>query len=74
MQQPEHVLNLYERDNSEVVRYCVQVYTYGSPRPGNRAFKQEYDKMVPDTWNCINDAVSPPAPLCCGKWDSVCSQ
>ena len=63
MQQPERVLNSYELCNSEVMRHCGQVYTYGSPRPGNRAFKQEYDKMVPDTWNCINDAVSPPAAI-----------
>jgi hypothetical protein len=71
VQQPGHVLNLYERYNSEVVRYCVQVYTYGSPRPGNRAFKQEYDKMVPDTWNCINDAVSPPAAFAAAMRASV---
>ena len=33
------------------------MYTFGAPRPGNRAFKEEYDQLVPDTWNCINDAV-----------------
>ena len=36
----------------------VQVYTFGAPRPGNRAFKEEYDQLIPDTWNVINDAVS----------------
>ena len=35
----------------------MQVYTFGSPRPGNRAFKEEYDQLIPDTWNVINDAV-----------------
>ena len=35
----------------------MQVYTFGSPRPGNRAFKEEYDRLIPDTWNVINDAV-----------------
>ncbi len=35
----------------------MQVYTFGSPRPGNRAFKEEYDRPIPDTWNVINDAV-----------------
>ena len=36
----------------------MQVYTFGAPRPGNRAFKEEYDQHIPDTWNIINDAVS----------------
>ena len=36
----------------------MQVYTFGAPRPGNRAFKEEYDQLIPDTWNVINDAVS----------------
>ena len=35
----------------------LQVYTFGAPRPGNRAFKEEYDQLIPDTWNIINDAV-----------------
>ena len=34
------------------------MYTFGAPRPGNRAFKEEYDQLIPDTWNVINDAVS----------------
>lgn len=38
----------------------VQVYTFGAPRPGNRAFRAEYDKLVPDTWSIINDAVQLP--------------
>ncbi|EIE18442.1 hypothetical protein COCSUDRAFT_68209 [Coccomyxa subellipsoidea C-169] len=37
-----------------------QVYTFGAPRPGNRAFKQEYDQLVPDTWHIINDADAVP--------------
>jgi predicted lipase len=37
-----------------------QVYTFGAPRPGNRAFRREYDQLVPDTWHIINDAVSMP--------------
>ena len=35
----------------------LQVYTFGAPRPGNRAFRMEYDQLVPDTWQVINDAV-----------------
>lgn len=37
----------------------VVCYTYGSPRVGNHAFAREYDKLVPHTWNIINNQVLP---------------
>lgn len=30
-------------------------YTFGAPRVGNRAFVREYDSLVPNTWQVIND-------------------
>ena len=30
-------------------------YTFGAPRPGNKAFAHSYERLVPDTWNVIND-------------------
>ena len=47
----------------KVISIGVQVYTFGAPRPGNRAFKEEYDQLIPDTWNIINDAVSIPVTI-----------
>ncbi|BDA48303.1 probable lipase at C-terminar half [Coccomyxa sp. Obi] len=48
----------------DLVTHCgltsCQVYTFGAPRPGNRAFKREYDQLVPDTWHIINDADAVP--------------
>ena len=32
----------------------LQVYTVGAPRPGNRAFAQQYNAKVPNTWHVIN--------------------
>lgn len=32
----------------------IHVVTFGAPRTGNRAFAQEYEQMVPDTWHIIN--------------------
>ena len=33
-------------------------YTFGAPRVGNHAFAKEYDQLVQDSWNVINDQVS----------------
>lgn len=35
----------------------LQVYTVGAPRPGNRAFAQQYNVKVPHTWHVINPQV-----------------
>ena len=35
----------------------VQVYTYGAPRPGNKAFKEQYEAKLPDTWHVMNSQV-----------------
>ena len=35
----------------------VICYTFGAPRIGNYAFAHTYDKMVPETWNIVNDQV-----------------
>lgn len=32
----------------------MRVYTFGAPRPGNRAFARLYDNKVPDTWHIMN--------------------
>ena len=31
----------------------MQVYTYGCPYPGNHAFCQDYERLVPDTWHVV---------------------
>ncbi len=36
----------------------MRVYTFGAPRPGNRAFARLYDNKVPDTWHIMNYRVS----------------
>ncbi|GMH44518.1 hypothetical protein BSKO_12470 [Bryopsis sp. KO-2023] len=33
----------------------ITCYTYGAPRVGNHAFAREYDALVPNTWQVIND-------------------
>ena len=35
----------------------LQVYTVGAPRPGNKAFAQQYNAKVPHTWHVINPQV-----------------
>ena len=35
----------------------VICYTFGAPRIGNHAFAHTYNKMVPETWNVVNDQV-----------------
>jgi Lipase (class 3) len=32
----------------------VRCYTYGAPRTGNRAFAEDYGRVVEDTWHIIN--------------------
>ena len=32
-------------------------YTFGAPRIGNYAFAETYDRLVPETWNIVNDQV-----------------
>ncbi|GMH45328.1 hypothetical protein BSKO_13285 [Bryopsis sp. KO-2023] len=45
----------------DIARYCgvggdrITCYTYGAPRVGNHAFAREYDQLVPNTWQIIND-------------------
>ena len=34
----------------------VRCYTYGAPRTGNRAFAEDYGRVVEDTWHIINGA------------------
>lgn len=38
----------------------LSCYTFGAPRVGNQAFKEEYDTKIPDTWQITNgrDVVS----------------
>ena len=36
-------------------RTHVLCYSFGSPRVGNHAFAHAYTRLVPDTWNVIND-------------------
>ena len=33
----------------------IDVYTFGSPRVGNAAFVDFYDRHVPNTWRHVND-------------------
>ena len=49
----------------DIQRHCpcldpmdVSCYTFGAPRVGNHAFARQYDAVVPDTWNIINNQVT----------------
>ena len=35
----------------------VCCYTFGAPRTGNRAFRNEFNELVPNCWGIINDQV-----------------
>ena len=35
----------------------VICYTFGAPRLGNYAFAETYNRLVPETWNVVNDQV-----------------
>lgn len=45
----------------------LQVYTVGAPRPGNRAFAQQYNAKVPHTWHVINPQVRQKATDLCAQ-------
>lgn len=32
----------------------ISLYSYGAPRVGNKAFAEEFDRLVPDTWRITN--------------------
>ena len=36
----------------------MEMYTYGTPYPGNRAFAREFNELIPETWHVIHDGVS----------------
>ena len=36
----------------------VEMYTYGTPYPGNRAFAREFNELLPEAWHVIHDGVS----------------
>ena len=40
--------------------FALEMYTYGTPYPGNRAFAREFDALLPNTWHVIHDGVRPP--------------
>ena len=40
--------------------FCMEMYTYGTPYPGNRAFANEVNALLPNTWHVIHDGVGPP--------------
>ena len=35
----------------------IECYTFGAPRVGNYAFAHDYNQLLPNTWNVINDQV-----------------
>ena len=37
--------------------FRVELYTYGTPYPGNRAFARQFNALLPDTWHVIHDGV-----------------
>ena len=39
--------------------FALEMYTYGTPYPGNRAFAREFDALLPNTWHVIHDGVRP---------------
>ena len=41
-----------------MAHFRVQLYTFGTPYPGNRAFSREFNGLLPDTWHVIHDGVS----------------
>ena len=52
--------------HSPTVWLRSQLYSYGAPFPGNRAFRKDFDEAIPEAHNVIVDGVRPglPAPLC----------
>ena len=41
----------------------VEVYTYGTPYPSNRAFAREFNELLPEAWHVIHDGVRRPCAL-----------
>jgi hypothetical protein len=39
---------------------AVSCYTFGAPRTGNRAFADDYSRVVEDTWHIINGECGTP--------------
>ena len=35
----------------------MEMYTYGTPYPGNRAFAREFNELLPEAWHIIHDGV-----------------
>ena len=55
--------------------FRVQMYTYGTPYPGNRALAREFNELLPDTWHLIHDGVCPWLD-CWGRmlaWEAACT-
>ena len=48
-------------------------YTFGAPRVGNYAFAETYNKLVPETWNVVNDQVQVKHPPTISKSASSCA-
>ena len=42
-----------------MTNFCMEMYTYGTPYPGNRAFAREFEALLPNTWHVIHDGVRP---------------
>ena len=45
-------------DDGRPIDVCC--YTFGAPRTGNRAFRNEFNALVPNCWGIINDQVRHP--------------
>ena len=37
--------------------FRVEMYTYGTPYPGNQAYAREFNELLPDTWHVIHEGV-----------------
>ncbi|GLC42478.1 hypothetical protein PLESTB_001102700 [Pleodorina starrii] len=50
---------LAERRTPARAVQAISLYTYGAPRVGNKAFAEEFDRLVPDAWRVsnINDII-----------------
>ena len=42
------------------IKVHVANYTFGAPRVGNHAFAEDFNAVVPDSWDTINDQVRHP--------------
>ena len=48
-------------------------YTFGAPRIGNYAFAETYNRLVPETWNVVNDQVQLDVPPTVPMLASICA-